>query len=109
MGREGVGERDSVITLGVVRTEEQRDFDGRYNLHHVVDNSGIGTAFLELSLVKLGPAVRIIIESRTGPALGAMLFGHRSTLAHSVASPRPNMVNGHPRTARSLGRAHVRA
>jgi hypothetical protein len=43
MGREGGGERHSVITLGVVRTDAQRDFYARYKICQVMDNSVIGT------------------------------------------------------------------
>ena len=69
MWREIVRERYGVVALGVVRAEEQRDFARRYKIRQVLDYGVIGAELLEVSLVKLAPAVRVM--AKPGPEAGA--------------------------------------
>jgi len=55
----------------------------------VIDRSVIGAEFLEVSLVKLTPALRVM--AKPGPEAGARGDGHTSTLARSFVSPRGQM------------------
>jgi len=55
-----------------VRAEEHRDFAHRYKIRQVLDCGVIGAALLEVSLVKLAPAVRIMAK----PAREAGARGH---------------------------------
>ena len=79
MCREVVHERHGVVARGVVHAEEQRDFTRRFNIRQVI------AEFLEVSLVKFVPAVRIM--AKPGPEAGA----RTSTLARSFVSPRGQM------------------
>ena len=55
--------------LGVVRAEEQRQFARRHKIRKVLDCGVIGAELLEVSLVKLAPAVRVM--AKLGPEAGA--------------------------------------
>ena len=73
------------------RAEEQRHFARRHKIREVLDCGVIGAELLEVSLVKLAPAVRVM--AKPGPEAGAraMSFSHSSTLACSFVSPRGQM------------------
>jgi hypothetical protein len=51
--------------LDVVRAEEQRHFARRYKIRQVIDCGAIGAEFLEVSLPKLTPAVRVMAKLRS--------------------------------------------
>ena len=55
--------------LDVVRAEEQRHFARRYKIRQVIDCGVIGAELLEVSLVKLAPAV----DPGRAPAFDAAL------------------------------------
>jgi hypothetical protein len=54
--------------LDVVRAEEQRHFARRYKIRQVIDCGVIGAELLEVSLLKLTPAVRVM--AKQGPEAG---------------------------------------
>ena len=83
-----VREHHGVVALGVVRAEEQRDFARRYKILQMIDCGMIGAELLEVSLVKLAPAVRSRPNQVLRHALGAMSFSHSSSLACSFVSLR---------------------
>jgi hypothetical protein len=77
--------------LDVVDAEEQRRFARRYKIRQVIDCGVIGAELLEVSLLKLTPAVRVM--AKQGPEAGARgdVFSHTLTLACSFVSPRGQM------------------
>lgn len=52
-----------------MRAEEQRDFAHRYKIRQVLDCGVIGAELLDVSLVKLAPAVRVM--AKPGPEASA--------------------------------------
>ena len=61
--------RERHRVLRVVRAEEQRHFARRHKIRQVLDCGVIGAELLEVSLVKLAPAVRV--TAKPGPEAGA--------------------------------------
>jgi hypothetical protein len=63
--------------LDVVGTEEQLQFARRYKTRQVIDRGVIGAELLELSFLKLTPAVRIMAKpSHEAGARGDVLQPH---------------------------------
>ena len=60
--------------LDVVRAEEQRHFARRYKIRQVIDCGVIVAELLEVSLLKLTPAVRVM--AKQGPEAGARRSSH---------------------------------
>ena len=105
MRREIVRERHGIVALGVVRAEEQRDFARRYKIRQVLDCGVIGAELLEVSLVKLAPAVRFM--AKPGPEAGArgdVLQPHVDAGMLLREPARPDSVDEHPRAVRGFGR-----
>ena len=97
MCREIVRERHSVIALGIVRAKEQSDFARRYKIRQVLDCGVIGAEFLEVSLVKLAPPVRVMAKpSPECGARGDVLQPHVDAGMLLREPARPDAVDVHP-------------
>ena len=88
-----------------MRAEEQRRFARRYKIRQVIDCGVIGAELLEVSLLKLTPAVRVM--AKPGPEAGArgyVLQPHVDAGMLLREPARPDAVDEHPRAIRGLGR-----
>jgi hypothetical protein len=88
-----------------VRTEEERYFSRRHKIRQTIDCGVIGAELLEVSLLKLTPAVWVM--AKPDPEAGA----RRNVLQPYVDAgmllrepARPDTVDEHPRVIRALGR-----
>ena len=87
MCREIVRERHGVVAPGFVRAEEQRDFARRYKIRQALDCGVIVAELLEVSHVKLAPAVRVMAKpDPEASARGDVLQRSMSTLVPSETS-----------------------
>jgi hypothetical protein len=95
--------------LEVVRAEEQkRHFARRHKIRQVIDRGVIGEELLEVSLLELTPAVRVMAKVGPEAARSVVLQPHVDAGMLLCEPVRPDAVDEHPRAARSLGR-HVDA